>query len=125
VSGFRVQRNRHFPEKLRWRSSSCRVASSSGWSELPFNLATGRTGPTASVVYRRPDPDSIHVEIQRLQVAKAPWDGGPTSKPAAKPSAKTGRQKMSAAGRARIVSARTLWTMAKLKKVVQDPKCDH
>jgi hypothetical protein len=49
--------------------------------------------------------EAIDAEIQRLQAAKALLGGGPTSKPAAKPSPKPGGRKMSAAGRARIVAA--------------------
>jgi hypothetical protein len=49
--------------------------------------------------------EAIDAEIQRLQAAKALLGGGPTSKPAAKPSPKPGGRKMSAAGRARNVAA--------------------
>jgi hypothetical protein len=59
--------------------------------------------------------EAIDAEIQRLQAAKALLGGGPTSKPAAKPSPKPGGRKMSAAGRARIVAAqKARW--AKVKK---------
>jgi len=58
----------------------------------------------------------IDAEIRRLQIAKALFDGNPTSKPAAKLSPKPGRRKMSAAGRAKIAAAqRARW--AKTKKV--------
>jgi hypothetical protein len=47
----------------------------------------------------------IDAEIQGLREVKALLDGGPTSKPGAKPSPKRGRRKMSAAGRARTAAA--------------------
>jgi hypothetical protein len=60
----------------------------------------------------------IDAEIRRLQIAKALFDGSPTtSKPAAKPSRKPGRRKMSAAGRARIVAApKARWAKVKAGK---------
>jgi hypothetical protein len=59
--------------------------------------------------------EAIDAEIQRLQAAKALLGGGPTSKPAAKPSPKPGRRKLSGAARARIVAAqKARW--AKVKK---------
>jgi phage head maturation protease len=60
---------------------------------------------------------AIDAEIQRLQAVKALLDGSPTTKPAAKPSGKSGRRKMSAAGRARIAAAqKARWAKAKAGK---------
>jgi hypothetical protein len=61
--------------------------------------------------------EAIDAEIQRLQAAKALLGGSPTRKPAAKPSPKSGRRKMSAAGRARIVAAqKARWAKVKASR---------
>ncbi len=58
--------------------------------------------------------EAIEAEIQTLREAKALLEGSRTSKPAAKPSPKPGRRKMSAAGRARIAAAqKARWARAK------------